>query len=79
MLADNICNAGGSAALVEYITESKGNARLPGIMTLGYIAAFDETNAMAIINSKVCIFIFESICFVTVSYFLHNYIILTIF
>ena len=51
-LANTICNAGGSAALVEYITDSKGNARLPGIMTLGYIAAFDEHNAMAIINSK---------------------------
>jgi len=52
-LANTICNAGGSAALVEYITDSKGNSRLPGIMTLGYIAAFDEHNAMAIINSKV--------------------------
>ena len=51
-LANTICNTGGSAALVEYITDSKGNARLPGIMTLGYIAAFDEHNAMAIINSK---------------------------
>lgn len=52
-LANTICNAGGSAALVEYITDSRGNSRLPGIMTLGYIAAFDEHNAMAIINSKV--------------------------
>jgi hypothetical protein len=38
--------------LVEYISDSKGLSRLPGIMTLGYIAAFDEHNAMAIINSK---------------------------
>jgi hypothetical protein len=37
---------------VEYISDSKGLARLPGIMTLGYIAAFDEHNGMAIINSK---------------------------
>ena len=51
-LANTICNAGGSAALVEYISDSTGSARLPGIMTLGYIAAFDEHNAMAIINSK---------------------------
>lgn len=51
-LANIICNAGGSAALVEYIGDSTGNSRLPGIMTLGYIAAFDEHNAMAIINSK---------------------------
>lgn len=25
---------------------------MPGIMTLGYIAAFDEHNALAIINAK---------------------------
>ena len=51
-LSNNICNAGGSAALVEYISDTSGSASLPGIMTLGYIAAFDEHNAMAIINSK---------------------------
>ena len=51
-LSNTICNAGGSAALVEYIGDSKSSARLPGIMTLGYIAAFDEHNAMAIINAK---------------------------
>lgn len=51
-LAKLICNAGGAAALVEYITESKGNARLPGIMTLGFIAAYDESLAMGIIASK---------------------------
>lgn len=51
-LSNTICNAGGSAALVEYISDSTGSSRLPGIMTLGYIAAFDEHNAMAIINSK---------------------------
>jgi 3-methyladenine DNA glycosylase AlkD len=51
-LANKICENGGNAALVEYISDSKGNARLPGIMTLGYIASFDEHNAMAIINSK---------------------------
>ena len=42
-------NAGGHAALIDYINESKGNARLPGIMALGYIAAFSETLALAII------------------------------
>jgi len=51
-LAKLICNAGGVAALVDYITESKGNIRLPGIMTLGFIAAYDESLAMAIIASK---------------------------
>jgi len=51
-LAKLISNAGGEAALVDYIGETKGNARLPGIMTLGYIAAFDETLAIGIINAK---------------------------
>ena len=48
-LATLIVNAGGHAAIIDYISESKGNARLPGIMTLGYIAAFSETLALAII------------------------------
>eukprot|EP00455_Lapot_gusevi_P054943 TRINITY_DN8894_c0_g1_i12.p1 TRINITY_DN8894_c0_g1~~TRINITY_DN8894_c0_g1_i12.p1 ORF type:complete len:359 (+),score=103.50 TRINITY_DN8894_c0_g1_i12:30-1079(+) len=48
-LATLIVNAGGHAAMIDYITESKGAGRLPGIMTLGYIAAFSETLALAII------------------------------
>jgi hypothetical protein len=40
-LAQLIVNAGGVGALVDYMTlyvnESEGNARLLGIMTLGYI------------------------------------------
>ena len=36
---------------MDYIGDTKGNARLPGIMTLGYIAAFDETLAIGIINA----------------------------
>ncbi len=39
-------------AIVEYITEAKGNPRLPGIITLGYISAFDESLAMSVIASK---------------------------
>lgn len=45
-------HSGGAAATVDYISESKGNARLPGIMTLGYISAFDDALAMAVIVSK---------------------------
>ena len=37
---------------MDYVNETKGNARLPGIMTLGYIAAFSETLALAIIVAK---------------------------
>jgi len=52
-LAQLIVNAGGVAAIVDYVGESKGNVRLPGVMTLGYIAAHSENLAMAVIVSKV--------------------------
>jgi len=48
-LAQLIVNAGGHAALVDYISNSTGAARLPGIMALGFIAAFSESLAFAII------------------------------
>ena len=51
-LAKLIVNSGGAAALVEYVSETKGHARLPGIMALGFIAAFSETLALAVVVSK---------------------------
>jgi len=51
-LAKLVVNAGGAAALVDFVRETGGNARLPGIMALGYIAAFSETMALAIIVHK---------------------------
>ena len=48
-------NAGGVAAVVDYVGESRGNVRLPGIMMLGYVAAHSENLAMAVIVSKVFI------------------------
>ena len=48
-----VVNSGGVAAVIDYIGESKGNVRLPGIMTLGYVAAHSEVLAMAVIVSKV--------------------------
>merc|ERR1712216_890100 len=51
-LAKLIVNAGGAAALVDYVSEVQGNAKLPGIMAIGYIAAFSETLALAVIVSK---------------------------
>jgi 3-methyladenine DNA glycosylase AlkD len=51
-LAKLIVNAGGAAALVDYVSGSRANARLPGIMALGYISAFSETLALAVIVSK---------------------------
>lgn len=52
-LAQLISNAGGVGAVVDFIKESKGNVRLPGIMMLGYVAAHSETLAMSVILSKV--------------------------
>lgn len=45
-------NAGGVAAVVDYIGDCRGNVRLPGIMMLGYVAAHSENLAMAVIVSK---------------------------
>jgi len=57
-LSQLIVNAGGVAAVVDYVGESKGNVRLPGIMMLGYVAAHSENLAMAVIVSKVCVVAF---------------------
>lgn len=38
--------------MVDYVNDTKGNTRLPGIMTLGYISAFSETLAYTVIVSK---------------------------
>jgi len=48
-LAQLIVNAGGHGQIIEYITTARGASRLPGIMTLGYIAAFSETLALAVV------------------------------
>ena len=39
--------------MVDYIGETQGNVRLPGVMMLGYVAAHSESLAMAVIVSKV--------------------------
>ncbi|KAJ3142054.1 Sperm-associated antigen 6 [Physocladia obscura] len=51
-LAQLIVNSGGIAAVVDYVSDARGNARLPGIMTLGYVSAFSETLALAVILAK---------------------------
>lgn len=53
-LSQLIVNAGGVAGIVDYVGETKGNVRLPGVMMLGYVAAHSENLAMAVIVSKVC-------------------------
>ena len=52
-LSQLVVNSGGVAAVVDYIGETKGNIRLPGIMMLGYVAAHSEVLAMSVIVSKV--------------------------
>jgi hypothetical protein len=39
-------------AIVDFITEAKGAAGLPGIITLGYISSSDESLAMGVISAK---------------------------
>jgi len=51
-LAQLVVNAGGIGALVEFISLNHGPGRLPGIMALGFIAAFSETLALSIIVAK---------------------------
>jgi hypothetical protein len=51
-LAQLIVSCGGVGALVDYTASAEGNMRLPGIMALGYIAAFSETLALGVIASK---------------------------
>jgi len=46
-------SAGGVAAVVDYIGDTRGNVRLPGVMMLGYVAAHSENLAMSVIVSKV--------------------------
>lgn len=50
-LAQLVVNTGGIAALIEVITTTQ-SARLPAIMSLGYIAGHSDQLAMAIIGSK---------------------------
>ena len=51
-MAQLLVNAGGLAAIVDFIGENKGNIRLPGVMMLGYVGAHTENLAMAVIISK---------------------------
>merc|ERR1711920_377604 len=52
-LAKLIVDAGGVAAMVDYISEARGNNKLPGIMAVGYISAFSETLALAVAEADV--------------------------
>lgn len=51
-LAQLVVNAGSIMAMVDYINNHIGSARLPAIMALGYIAAFGEALAMSVLLAK---------------------------
>jgi 3-methyladenine DNA glycosylase AlkD len=51
-LANIIVHYGGPGAIVDYLNHTSGAFKLPGIMTLGFIAGFDESLAMAVIVSE---------------------------
>lgn len=52
-LSQLIVSYGGLSKVVDFLGESHGQTRLPGIMTLGFIAAHSESLAMAVIQCKV--------------------------
>jgi HEAT repeat protein len=47
-----IVSAGGPSILVDFITNIKGEPRLYGILSLGFIAAFKDDLAMSVIQAK---------------------------
>mmetsp|Transcript_55147 Transcript_55147/g.120632 ORF Transcript_55147/g.120632 Transcript_55147/m.120632 type:complete len:263 (+) Transcript_55147:2-790(+) len=51
-LAKLVVNSGGAASLVDFVANSEGNTRLPGIMALGYISAFSETLALTVVVAE---------------------------
>uniref|UniRef100_A0A3Q2Q905 Sperm associated antigen 6 n=1 Tax=Fundulus heteroclitus TaxID=8078 RepID=A0A3Q2Q905_FUNHE len=51
-LSQLIVNCGGLSKVIDYLGESRGQLRLPGIMMLGYVAAHGEGLAMAVILCK---------------------------
>lgn len=51
-LAQLVVSSGGVGALVQFVADTSAAARLPGIMALGYIAAFSETLALAVIAER---------------------------
>lgn len=51
-LSAHVVNSGGLPPIVEYVKTAEGDAKLPGIMVLGFISAFSETLAMSAIETK---------------------------
>nr|CAD7403186.1 unnamed protein product [Timema cristinae] len=51
-LCQLVVNTGGIGALIQLVSTTKSETRLPGIMSLGHMAAHSEQLAMAIIESE---------------------------
>ena len=51
-LATALVALGAAGALVDQVAEARGAARLPGVMALGFIGAFSETLALAVIAER---------------------------
>jgi len=51
-LATALVALGAAGALVDQVAEARGAARLPGVMALGFVAAFSETLALAVIAER---------------------------
>lgn len=51
-IAQLIVNLGGLNSIVSYVDSVKGDAKAPGIMTLGFISGFSEHLANAVIKAK---------------------------
>lgn len=47
-----IVNAGAIAPIIDFLNETQGAGALTGVMALGYISAFSETLALAVIMAK---------------------------
>jgi len=52
-LAQLVVEAGGLGVLVNAVLRNRGEAKLPGIMTLGFIAGHSPSLALSVVYSKV--------------------------
>ena len=59
--AQVICDSGGAGILVDYITNVKGDARLYGILALGFIASFKKELAWTVIEAKAINQLFDAL------------------
>lgn len=50
-LAQLVVSHGGTGALTDFVSASEGNARLPGVMAIGFIAAFGEALSQSLLTA----------------------------